>query len=88
MTIIMPIGKYRDQPLTYIFAADPSYLAWFVSTVEGYEEVKDAIVALPDFDAHLTAYRLRQRNREWRKGKFSPTTVEGVCNRLFNGGAE
>jgi hypothetical protein len=86
MTIIMPIGKYRDQPLTRIFAADPSYLAWFVAVVEGYDDVKEAIAALPDFDAHLTAWRSRQRNREWRKGKFSPQTVDGVCERLFNGG--
>ena len=83
---IMPIGKYRDKPLTHVFAADPSYLAWFVSTVEGYEDVKEAIGELPDFEAHLAAYRSRQRNREWRKGKFSPQTVEGVCDRLFNGG--
>ena len=86
MTTIMPIGKYRDKPLTRVFAADPSYLAWFVSTVEGYADVKEAIAALPDFDAHLTAYRSRQRNREWRKGKFSPQTVDGVCDQLFHGG--
>ena len=82
---IMPIGKYRDKPLTNVFAIDPSYLAWFVSTVEGYDDVKEAIQALPAFDAHLTAYHSRQRNREWWKGKFSPQTVDGVCDQLFNG---
>ena len=85
MTVIMPIGKYRDNPLECIFAADPSYLAWFVSTVEGYDDVKEAIRELPDFGAQLAAYRSRQRNREWTKGRFSPQTVDGVCDRLFNG---
>ena len=72
MTTIMPIGKYRDKPLACIFAADPSYLAWFVSTVEGYDDVKEAIRELPDFEAHLAAYRSRQRNREWKEGQVQP----------------
>ena len=83
---IMPIGKYHDKPVTYVFLTDPSYLVWFFSTVDGYDDVKEAIEELPDFEAHLVAYRSRQRNREWTKGKFSPQTVDGVRDQLFGGG--
>ena len=44
------------KSMTYVFATDPRYLAWVASTVEGYDDVKETIDDLPDFDAHLTAY--------------------------------
>ncbi len=55
-TLRVRIGKYRDKSMTYVFATDPRYLAWVASTVEGYDDVKETIDDLPDFDAHLTAY--------------------------------
>jgi hypothetical protein len=45
----MPFGKYRGKPLSEILTCDPSYLAWFYCTVDGNENIKRAIRALPGF---------------------------------------
>ena len=77
----------------------PSYLAWFYETVDGYEEVKAVIRALDGIEAHLTAFRGRQgrpsprkplsstqQQVEWLMGKFSSETVDSVCEELFGEG--
>jgi len=45
----MPFGKYRGKTIAEIFRQDPSYLAWFFCNVDGNEDIKRAIRALPGF---------------------------------------
>src|SRR5208282_6428187 len=45
----MPFGKYRGKPLSEILKGDPSYLAWFYCNVDGNDDIKRAIRALPGF---------------------------------------
>ena len=42
----MPIGKHKGKAIAAILAEEPSYLAWFFDTVDGYDDVKQAIAAL------------------------------------------
>ena len=44
----MPIGKHKGKTLASIIAEEPSYLCWFFDTVEGYDDLKRAIAALPE----------------------------------------
>jgi hypothetical protein len=94
----MPFGKFKGLAVTEIYEQQPSYLAWFHETVDGWEEIKTAIRALDGIEEHLEAYRQPQQqpvrqptNRvtptrqqiEWLIGKFSSRTVDDVCVRLF-----
>ena len=45
----MPFGKYRGKTIAEIFRQDSSYLAWFYCKVDGNEDIKRAIRALPGF---------------------------------------
>jgi hypothetical protein len=45
----MPFGKYRGKPISEVFRQDHSYLAWFFCNVDGNEDIKRAIRALPGF---------------------------------------
>jgi hypothetical protein len=45
----MPFGKHRGEPISEIFRQDRSYLAWFCNAVDGNENIKRAIHALPGF---------------------------------------
>ena len=93
-TVVMPFGKFKGQTLSWVYEQQPSYLAWFHETVEGCEEVKEAIRALEGIEAHLTAFRQgkpsppksltpNQQQVEWLMGKFSVETVDKVCEELF-----
>jgi hypothetical protein len=94
-TVTMPFGKYAWLTVALVYEQDPSYLAWFHETVDSCDEIKEAIRALDDFEAHLTAYRARRRQVpqkiltptqqqvEWLMGKFSASTVDLVCEELF-----
>jgi hypothetical protein len=84
------------QTLSWVYEQEPSYLAWFHETVDGCEEVKEAIRAMEGIEAHLTAFRSRrqptqrclsptQQEVEWLMGKFSAETVDLVCEELFGG---
>jgi hypothetical protein len=96
-TTVLPFGKYEGQTLRWVHEQEPSYLAWFYDTVDGYEEVKEAIRALDGFEAHLAAFREKRRQPgvkplsptqqqvEWLMGKFSSETVDKVCSELFGG---
>ena len=57
----LPFGKFKGQTLPWVYEQQPSYLAWFHETVDGCEEVKEAIRALDGIEAHLAAFRLRRR---------------------------
>ena len=58
---VMPFGKFKGQTLAWVYEQQPSYLAWFHETVDGYEEVREAIRALDGIQAHLTAFREKQQ---------------------------
>ena len=45
----MPFGKYRGKTIAEIFRQDRSYLAWFFCNVDGNEDIKRVIRALPGF---------------------------------------
>ena len=95
---VMPFGKFRNRPLDEVFRVEPSYVAWFYETVDGNEEVKRAIAALPGFAARLAKYRERkglkdktieQRIEEVVARMFAveptPQETDALCDRLFNG---
>ena len=95
----LPFGKFEGQTLRWVYEQEPSYLAWFHETVDGCEEVKEAIRALDGVEAHLEAFRLKRRSlpqqltptqqeAEWLTGKFSAATVDKVCEDLFGEAAE
>ena len=97
--VVMPFGKFKGQTLSWVCEQEPSYLAWFHETVDGYEEVKTVIRALDGIQAHLEAFRQKQRQQtqapkplsptqqevEWLMGKFTTQTIEAVCEELFGG---
>jgi len=93
-TTVMPFGKYAWLTVALVYEKDPSYVAWFHDTVDGCDEVKEAIRGLPGIETHLTAFRQKQRlspkqltptqqEVEWLMGKFSSETVDKVCEELF-----
>ena len=95
-TTVLPFGKFEGQTLRWVYEQEPGYLAWFHETVDGCEEVKEAIRGLDGIEAHLTRFRQKQRSSpkpltstqqqvEWLMGKFSAETVDRVCEELFGG---
>jgi hypothetical protein len=97
----MPIGKHKGKAIATILAEEPSYLAWFFDTVDGYDDLKRAIAALPDFPARLAKHRerkqlkdktLEQRIEEVVCRMFavepSPAELDSLCDRLFHGQAD
>jgi hypothetical protein len=96
--LVMPFGKHKGRALSEILNEEPSYLAWFYDHVDGNEELKQAIAALPEFPARLAKYRerkeiknktLEQRIEEVVARMFavepSPAEVDDLCERLFHG---
>ena len=97
----MPIGKHKGKSFATILAEEPTYLCWFYDTVEGYDDVKRAIAALPEFPARLAKYRERkqlkdksldQRIEEVVARMFavepSPAELDALCDELFHGEAK
>ena len=94
----MPFGKHKGKALSVVFAEEPGYLCWFYDVVDGNEELKKAIAALPEFPARLAKYRerkqlkdktLEQRIEEVVARMFAveptPQETDALCDRLFNG---
>jgi hypothetical protein len=94
----MPIGKHKGKPLTTILAEEPGYLCWFFDTVDGYEDLKQAIAALPEFPARLAKHRerkqLKEKTLEQRIEEVvcrmfavepSPAELDSLCDELFHG---
>ena len=93
---VMPFGKFRNKPLEIVFAEEPGYLCWFYDVVDGNEELKEAIAALPEFPARLAKYRerkgLKDRSLEQRIEEVvarmfavepTPQETDALCDRLF-----
>jgi hypothetical protein len=96
--LVMPFGKFAGLTIPLVYEQQPSYLAWFHETVEGRDEIKEAIRALDGIEAHLAAFRQKprqpssprklnptQQDVEWLMGKFSASTIDKVCDELFGG---
>jgi len=94
---VMPIGKHKGKSIAAIMQEEPSYLCWFYDAVDGNEEIKQAIAALPDFPARLAKYRerkgLKDRSLEQRIEEVvarmfavepTPQETDALCDRLFN----
>jgi hypothetical protein len=88
-------------PLIKVATIGRAYLCWFFDTVEGYENVKQAIAALPGFSARLAKHRerkqlkdetLEQRIEEVVCRMFavepSPAELDALCDELFHGQAD
>ncbi|MGO9107952.1 MAG: hypothetical protein ACLP9L_01855 [Thermoguttaceae bacterium] len=45
----IPFGKYKGKPISDVLRQDRSYLTWFCDTVDGNQDIKRAIRALPGF---------------------------------------
>ena len=82
-----------------VLREEPSYLCWFVDTVEGCEDLKEAIVALPGFREQQVIYHDRKCRKEGNTRKLitetvcrmlgigqppSPEQIDDVCDQLFN----
>ena len=93
--LVMPFGKFAGKTLPWIYEKSPSYLAWFHETVQGCEEIKEAIRGFDGIEAHLMEFRERPRQPkrltptqeqvEWLMGKFTTNAIDVVCAKLFNG---
>ena len=99
--IMLPFGKHKGKSLATILAEEPSYLCWFYHTVDGYDDVKQALAALPEFPARLAKYKerkqtkdkaLEQRIEEVVARMFAveptPAELDALCDELFHGPAE
>ena len=95
---VMPFGKHKGKAISVVFAEEPGYLCWFHDVVDGNEELKQAIAALPEFPARLAKYRerkglkdktLNQRIEEVVARMFAveptPQETDALCERLFHG---
>ena len=83
--LVIPFGKFKGQTLPWVHEKSPSYLAWFHETVWGFEDIKEAIKGMEGMEALIAEYRQQKEGLEWRKGQFSPQTVDAVCDELFGG---
>jgi hypothetical protein len=94
-----PFGKHKGRSLPAIMREEPSYLCWFVETVDGCPDIKEAIVALPGFREEQVKYDDRKHRRETTTRKLigetvsrmmgdeqrlSPEQLDDLCDRLFN----
>ncbi len=94
-----PFGKHKGKTLLAIMQEEPSYLCWFLETVEGCEDVKKAIVALPGFREQQVMYHDRKHRKDMGTRKLieetvcrmlgteqqlGPEQIDDLCDRLFN----
>ena len=97
--LTLPFGKHKGKTLPVVLADEPSYLCWFVESVEGCRDIKEAIVALPGFREHWTKHQERKHRKEVTTRKLvedtvrrmfeagqppSPEQLDDLCDRLFN----
>ena len=89
----MPFGKFAGFPLRQVLQAEPSYLAWFEQTIEGEDEIKAMIRALPQFPEILVNY-LRKKCRKAQSqvvdtvNPMDQAKLDDLCDRLFHGPVE
>ena len=81
-------GKFRGRTVEEVMRVESTYLAWFVATIDGCEEIRAAIQAHPRVPAVWESYQECRRNQqqavEWRQGQFSEPTIDNLCDELFN----
>jgi hypothetical protein len=95
----MPFGKHKGKTLAAVLQEEPSYLCWFMETVEGCGDVKKAIAGLPGFREEWEKYFQRRHRKELTTRQVvdetvrrmfaveeptSPETLDSLCDRLFN----
>ena len=71
----LPFGKHKGRTLAAVLQEEPSYLCWFVETVEGCEDVKQAILALPGFREEQAEHYERKHRKEASGRKPAAGTV-------------
>ena len=71
-TLVMPFGKFEGQTLPWIYEQEPSYLAWFHECVDDYEDIKSLIRGLEGIEAHLVAFRRKQRHQAIQRQPSHP----------------
>jgi hypothetical protein len=94
----MPFGKHKGKTLAAVLAEEPSYLCWFMETVEGCGEVKKAIAGLPGFREEWAKHYERKHRKEATTRQIveetvrrmmgreqpCPESLDDLCDRLFN----
>jgi hypothetical protein len=88
---VMPFGKFAGTAVALVYEREPGYLAWFYETVDGREEVKEAIRALDGIETHLAAYRQRRQplpkrltpSQQEVERLMERFAVDTVCEGLF-----
>jgi len=96
---VMPFGKFKGRTLKEVMQAEPSYLCWFTASIEGCQDIKEAIVALPGFREAQMQYYLQKHRKEMTTRNIvedmvremfaveeSPNqeTLDSLCDQLFN----
>jgi hypothetical protein len=86
----MPFGKYRGMTIVEVWRKQPSYLAWFLESVEAdceeVQVVKAEIEKMPGIKWMLEKYHERQLQQQWvGQNHFSPAAIDDLCDKLFNG---
>jgi len=71
----LPFGKFKGRTLAEVMQAEPSYLAWFVESVEGCKDIKDLIYALPGFMEAQAKYYGEKCRRELTTRQIVEATV-------------
>jgi hypothetical protein len=71
-TVVMPFGKFAGLPVPLVYEQQPSYVAWFHETVQGFEDIKEAIRGLEGIESHLTAFRQRPRQQQSKRQPPNP----------------
>ena len=95
-TAVMPFGKFKGLTIPLVYERQPSYLTWFHETVDGCEEVKEAIRAMDGIEECLATFRQRrqpsakplspvQQQVERLMERFSAQTIDKTCMDLFRG---
>ena len=60
--LTFPFGKYKGVALATVLHEEPTYLCWFVESIEGCRDIKEAIVALSGFrEAQVKYYEQKHR---------------------------
>ena len=86
--------------LAAVLREEPSYACWFVESIEGCQDIKEAIVALPGFQEEWAKYYERKHRKELTTRQIvedtvremfadeqspSQETLDSLCDQLFNG---
>ena len=74
----MPFGKFKGKSLVAVMQEEPSYLCWFVETVDGCLDIKKAIAALPGFRESQAKYYERKYRKELITRQIVADTVRGM----------